>query len=127
MKKTLFIIIGSISLGLGIVGIFLPILPTTPFLLLSAAMYAKSSDKLYDKLMSHKIFGRYIRSFQEERAIPLHGKIIAISTMWLSLLFCIFYVVDEKWYLQVLLAVIGLGVTIHILSFKTKDIGSDNH
>lgn len=123
----LYIIIGSISLLLGIVGVFLPVLPTTPFLLLSAALYAKSSDKLYNKLMNHKTFGRYIRSFREEKAIPLHGKIIAISTMWLSLLFCIFYVVNEKWYLQVLLAAIGLGVAVHILSFKTKDIGNDNH
>ena len=118
--KTLLIFIASICLGLGIVGIFVPLLPTTPFLLLSAGLYAKSSEKLYNWLLNHKILGNYIKSFREDKAISLHIKIIAISTIWLSLGYSIFFVVNNKWYLQVILAVIALGVSFHILSYKTK-------
>lgn len=118
--KTLLIFIASISLGLGIVGIFVPLLPTTPFLLLSAGLYAKSSEKLYDWLLNHKILGNYIKSFREDKAISLHIKILAIFTIWLSLGYSIFFVVNNKWYLQLILAVIALGVSFHILSYKTK-------
>ena len=120
MKKLFFIIIGSLSLILGITGIFLPVLPTTPFLLLSAALFARSSDSLYLWLINHKIFGEYIRNFREDKAITLQGKIISISTLWLFMLYSIFYIVSEKWYLQVLLGSIALGVSVYILSFKTK-------
>ena len=120
MKKTLLIIFGSFSFVLGIIGIFLPIIPTTPFLLLSAGLFAKSSEKLYNWLMNHKIFGDYIRNFREDKAIPLKGKVIAISTMWIFMLYSIFFIVNEKWYLQVLLGSIALAVTIHILSYRTK-------
>lgn len=120
MKKTLLIISGSISFVLGIIGIFLPIIPTTPFLLLAAALFAKSSEKLYYWLMNHKVFGEYIRNFREDKAIPLKGKIIAISSLWIFMLYSILFIVNEKWYLQLLLGSIALGVTIHILSYKTK-------
>lgn len=120
MKKTILVILGSFCLGLAILGVFLPILPTTPFLLLSAALYARSSQKLYNWLLNHKIFGEYIRNFREDKSIPLNIKILSISTMWLVMLYSIFYVVNEKWYLQLLLAGIALGVSIYILSFRTK-------
>lgn len=120
MKKTILVILGSFCLGLAILGVFLPILPTTPFLLLSAALYARSSQKLYNWLLNHKIFGEYIRNFREDKSIPLNIKILSISTMWLVMLYSIFYVLNEKWYLQLLLAGIALGVSIYILSFRTK-------
>ena len=120
MKKTLLVISGLICLVLGITGIFLPILPTTPFLLLSAAVFARSSDRLYNWLINHKIFGEYIRNFREDKAIPLNAKIISITTLWLFMLYSIFFIVNDKWYLQALLGSIALGVTIYILSFKTK-------
>ena len=120
MKKIILIILGSISLGLAILGVFLPLLPTTPLLLLSAALYARSSEKLYNWLLNHPVFGEYIRNFREDKAIPLNIKTIAISTLWLFMLYSIFFIVNKKWYLQVLLAGIALGVSIYILSFKTK-------
>lgn len=70
--------------------------------------------------MNHKIFGNYIRNFREDKAIPLKGKVIAISTMWIFMFYSIFFIVNEKWYLQVLLGSIALAVTIHILSYRTK-------
>lgn len=118
--KILLIIIASISLGLGIVGIFVPLLPTTPFLLLSAGLYAKSSEKLYNWLLNHRIFGEYIRSYREDKAISLRIKIIAIATIWISLGYSMLFIVNHKWYLQLILGIIAIGVTWHLLSYKTK-------
>ncbi|NDV46156.1 DUF454 domain-containing protein [Paludibacter sp. 221] len=118
--KVLYVVIGIISLILGVLGIFLPILPTTPFLLLSAAVFARSSDKLYNWLLNHRVLGEYIRSFREEKAIPLRIKVFSVSLLWSVMLITIFTVAGEKLWLQILLAAIATGVTIHILSFKTK-------
>ncbi|NLO20223.1 MAG: DUF454 domain-containing protein, partial [Ignavibacteria bacterium] len=69
-KKFLLIIAGSFSLILGLIGIVIPILPTTPFLLLSAACFFKSSDKLYNKLISSKYLGSYIKNYREKKSVP---------------------------------------------------------
>lgn len=117
--KTLLIILGTLSLALGILGIFLPLLPTTPFLLLTAALYVKGSPKLYAWLINHRLFGEYIRNFRENRAIPLHAKIISVSLVWGTMLYCIFAVVDRWLWAQLLLAVLAVAITWHILSFAT--------
>ena len=116
--KYLLILLGTISLGLGILGIFLPLLPTTPLLLLASALYLRSSKKLYDRLLDHKYLGSYIRNFQEYKAIPVRAKIISVSLLWGTILYCIFGVIDVLW-IQLLLAAIMIGVTVHILSYKT--------
>ena len=116
--KFLYIVLGSISLALGILGIFLPVLPTTPFLLLSAAMYVRGSQRLYDWLMAHKHLGPYIKNFREHRALPLRVKVVSVSMVWLTLLYCAFFVAKEWWMSAVFIA-IAVGVTVHILSYKT--------
>ena len=116
--KTICIILGTLSLGLGILGIFLPLLPTTPFLLLTAALYFKGSPRLYQWLLNHKYFGTYIRNFRENKAIPLRAKIISLLLMWGTMLYCIFFLIPLVW-VKVLLFLIAVGVTYHILSFKT--------
>ncbi len=118
--KILLTIAGFISFGLGIAGMFLPILPTTPFILLAAALFARSSDKFYRKLMEHRVFGSLVRSFHEEKAIPLHVKIYAVSLLWITILATVFFALSGKYLLQILLGSIATGVTIHILSYKTK-------
>ena len=120
MKKVIYIAIGFISLFLGILGIFLPVLPTTPFLLLSAFLFSKSSDIFFNKLISHPKLGPYILDFQVNKSIPLRTKIISVSTLWATILFSVFYILKGKIILQSLLLAIAVGVTIHILSFKTK-------
>ena len=65
--------LGCLSFVLGVVGIFVPLLPTTPFLLLSAALWVRSSPRLYDWLLAHPCLGRYVRNFRENRAIPLRA------------------------------------------------------
>jgi len=105
---------------LGIVGIFLPFLPTTPFILLSAWLFARSSDKLYNKLMKNKMFGQIVRDFHEDKSIPIHAKIISIGLMWTSILFAVLVPAQGKLWLQILMGIIAIGVTIHILGYKTK-------
>jgi uncharacterized membrane protein YbaN (DUF454 family) len=116
--KTVYIILGSVSLGLGILGVFLPVLPTTPFLLLTAALYLKGSPRLYEWLINHKYLGPYIRNFRENKAIPLRAKIVSVTMLWVTILLSAFLAV-HVWWLRILLICIAICVTWHILSFKT--------
>ena len=118
MKNYILIILGSISLTLGVAGIFLPVLPTTPFLLLAASLYLKGSKTLYDRLMSNEHLGTYIRNFQENKAIPLRVKITSVTMIWGTLLYCAFGIA-RTWWMSVVFIAIATGVTIHILRFKT--------
>ena len=117
--RIILILIGSVSFALGVLGIFLPMLPTTPFLLLSAAVWLKASPSLYEWLLNHKVFGEYIRNFREHRAIPLRVKIISVSMVWLTIGYCIIAVVDEWWWAQLLMALLAIAISWHILSYKT--------
>ncbi|MBO4985973.1 MAG: YbaN family protein [Bacteroides sp.] len=116
--KIVYIILGSLCLALGIIGIFLPLLPTTPFLLLSAALYFRSSPRLYDWLLSHKQLGPYIRNFREHKAIPLRAKVISVSLVWITLLYCALFVLPQLW-LKAIMIALAVGISWHILSFKT--------
>ena len=122
MRKTrriIYIILGSFFLILGAVGIFIPLLPTTPFWLLTCWFYLHSSQKLYDRAMNNHYFGSYIKHFMVDKAIPLRSKIISISVMWLSAFLTCFYLNEYLW-VKILLLLVSVGVTWHILSFPTK-------
>ena len=116
--KTICIILGTVSLALGIIGIFLPLLPTTPFLLLTAALYFRGSPRLYQWLLNHKHFGPYIRNFRENKAIPLRAKIISLLLMWGTMIYCIFFLIPLVW-VKVVMFLVAAGVSWHMLSFKT--------
>lgn len=109
---------GYLSVGLGVLGAFLPILPTTPFILLAFWLFYRSSPRGRDWLLSRKIFGAIIRNYFENRGIPLHVKILALSMIWLSLSSVALFVVEPLW-LKVLMIVIAIGITIHISRYKT--------
>ena len=111
-------ILGIISLSLGIMGAFVPVLPTTPFLLLSAALFLRGNRKLYDWLMNHPRMGTYISNFVKHKAIPLRVKIVSVATLWATLLYCAFFVASH-WALSALFILIAICVTIHILHYKT--------
>jgi uncharacterized membrane protein YbaN (DUF454 family) len=108
---------GTIFLGIGVIGIFLPILPTTPFLLLAAACYARSSKRFYDWLMNNKWFGSYIKNYREGKGIPLKVKTFTISLLWITILFSVFFIIHISW-VKIILIIMALGVTIHILTIK---------
>lgn len=120
MKRIFLVIIGSLSLGSGIAGIFLPLIPTTPLLLLAAACYVRSSDRLYHWLINHKRLGPYIKNYREGKGIPLKAKVIGITTLWLSMGFTIIFVVPLI-SVKILLFLIGAYFTHFILKQKTLE------
>ena len=117
IKKYILIIIGLLSLTLGIIGIFFPILPTTPFLLLSSFCFIRSSKKLYNWLINHKIFGKYIYNYLENHAIKKSAKISAMVFLWPSLSLTIYIIQSNP--IRLILFAIGIIVSKHILSLKT--------
>ncbi len=119
--KIIFTILGCLSLLLGVIGIAIPLLPTTPFLLLAAALFVKSSPLLYAWLLDNRLLGRYIRNYRERRVIPLRAKLTSITLLWASILYCIFGVVQGALWLQILLFIIAVAVTWHILSFASEE------
>ena len=114
----ILIAIGSLAVGLGVAGIFLPLLPTTPFLLLAAVCYANSSERFYHWLMHHRWFGSYIRNYREGRGIPLVSKVVALALLWLTIGASAIFVVPVL-IGKIVLVSIAIGVTIHLLSVKT--------
>ena len=117
--KVVLTILGVLSLGLGVAGIFVPLLPTTPLLLLSAWCFVHSSERLYEWLINHRILGKYIRNFREHKAIPLHVKVVSVGLTWLTIGYCVVAVVDEYWWAQVALLLLAAAISWHILSYAT--------
>jgi uncharacterized membrane protein YbaN (DUF454 family) len=117
--RLLFIILGTLFLLVGILGVVLPLLPATPFLLLASACYVRGSQTLHSWLMSHKYLGTYITNIQEHRGMPLKAKIVTIAALWASLLFSMYRV--ESWLVDSTLFIVGLGVTA--LLFRLKTVG----
>lgn len=115
--KVLLNILGSISLVLGVLGIFLPLLPATPFLLLASACYLRGSERLHRWLMNNRVLGSYIKNIQQRRGIPLKGKIITLAILWLSLLFSIYRI--DIFPVQLMLCFIGVTSSALILKMKT--------
>lgn len=116
--KYILTALGLVALGLGILGIFLPVLPTTPFLLLAAALFLRSSRSLYDWLLNHPKLGPYISNFMVHKSIPLKIKIISVSMVWITLLNCAVFVA-EHWAFRLFFITLAVGITAHILSYKT--------
>ena len=116
--KYILAVLGLIALGLGILGIFLPVLPTTPFLLLAAALFLRSSSSLYEWLMNHPKLGPYISNFMVHKSIPLKIKILSVSMVWITLLNCAVFVA-EHWAFRLFFIALAVAITAHILSYKT--------
>ena len=118
MLKYLFIFLGSISLGLGVLGIFTPGLPATPFILLTGYLYARSSPKLYNKIENHKLIGSYLKRMKT--GVSLKYKIFSILFMWLMICFTTFFVFRGKIHLQYMMLGLGVAGTISQLLFLRK-------
>ena len=116
-KKALLVVAGSLCIVLAVLGVFLPLLPTTPFLLLASACYVRSSERLHGWLMGNRLLGGYIRNFKERRGIPLRGRVVTVVLLWLPLLYSV-YRLDIPW-LELLLVLMGLIWSILIFRMKT--------
>ncbi|WP_297407859.1 YbaN family protein [uncultured Cetobacterium sp.] len=117
MKKKIFLIIGILSVILGTAGIFLPLLPTTPFLLLAAFSFEKSSDKFYTLLINNKYFGKYLSDYKEKKGMTLKNKLIAITVLTLGMAKG-FLSMNNK-FGKITLLIIFFSVTYHIIKINT--------
>jgi len=118
VTRYLLLALGWLSVALGVIGIFLPLLPTTPFLLLAAACFARSSPRFHTWLIEHPRLGPWIRGYLGGEGIPLKGKAWAIGLMWASIgLSC--YLVPMPW-ARVFMLVSAIGVTVYIFRQKTR-------
>lgn len=118
LKKNILIVCGTVSVGLGTIGIFVPLLPTTVFYLLAAYCYARSSQKFYNWLLNNRWIGEYIRNYREGRGIPLRQKVFSISLLWLTIGYSAWFVIS-LWWVRLILLGIAIGVTIHLVTIKT--------
>ena len=118
LARVLMVIAGTLFVGLGVLGIFLPLLPTTPFLLLAAACYARGSKRFYDWLLNNRWFGNYVRDYREKKQVPLRVKISSVSLLWTAIMLSALLVVHIL-LVKIILILIAIGVTVHILSIRT--------
>lgn len=109
------------STGLGIIGIFVPILPTTPFLLLAAACYMRSSERFYRWLTSNRVFGAYVSNYIEGRGMPVRIKIFTTLLLWLTIGLSITFAV-ENLVIRIVLICIAVGVTVHIALIRKRRV-----
>ncbi len=113
LMKLVLNIVGVLAVLLGVIGLFLPLLPTTPFLLLAAACFARGSTRMHNWLLNHRMFGSLLRNYEEGRGIPARAKVMALAMMWASLAFAMWRF-DNLW-LRLALLVTGVGVSIYLV------------
>lgn len=118
-KRMIYTVLGFFFLALGFVGAFVPVLPTVPFLLLSAFFFMHSSERMYGYLINHRRFGSVIGSFMENRSIPKKARQKALLVMWASLIISMALTGDMR--VILLLAAVGLFVSIYLLRLKTVE------
>lgn len=120
-KRRLLIGAGTLCTVLGIIGIFVPILPTTPFLLLAAACYTRSSERFYQWLINNRIFGAYVRNYIEGRGMPIKIKIFTILLLWLTIGLTITFGLQNI-IVRIILVCIAIGVTAHIALIRKRKV-----
>lgn len=115
---------GWLSVVLALLGLFLPVLPTVPFLLLALACFSRSSDRFHTWLVEHEQLGPLVRPYLAGAGMPLGAKFKAILLVWASILLSTFFLVERLW-LQILLPLIALGVTLYLLRLPTAEGDGD--
>lgn len=120
IRKYILIFLGTVFVGLGVLGMFLPLMPTTVFLLLAAYCYSRSSEKFHNWLITNRWCGDYIRNYQEGRGMTVSHKIKAVLVLWASIAFSTWFVGGKFWVTLALFAIAG-GVTFHLLRLPTYD------
>jgi uncharacterized protein len=118
LKKAFFTVMGTLFLGLGAIGIVLPLLPTTPFLLLSAACYLNGSERMHRWLLGNRLFGSYIKNYREGKGMSARGKIFTLTLLWATILYSAVFMVNS-WIIQATLLAVCVGVTVHLVRIPT--------
>ena len=120
LKRALLVAAGSFFVALGTIGIFIPLLPTTPFLLLAAYCYLRSSERLHTWLLTNRWFGEYLRNYQDGRGVPVRAKAGTLALLWATITISAVLFVDSLLVRGVLLA-IAIVVSVHVLMLKTLE------
>lgn len=115
--KILYNVLGTFFVGLGVAGIFLPLVPTTPFLLLASACYLRGSKRLHDWLLNHRHLGPYIKNIKERRRLPMRAKISTLALLWVSIGLSIYSI--GRWQATVALICTASCTTTYLLRMKT--------
>lgn len=118
IARAFFLAAGTVSVGVGILGIFLPLLPTTIFLLIGAACYGRSSPAAYRWLTTNRVFGHHLRRYKEERGATMRTKVSSVGALWVGIALAI-WIVSMPWWGTASLVVIAALVTWHVLSLRT--------
>lgn len=118
VRKALLIFLGTLFVGLGVIGMFLPLVPTTVFLLLAAYCYSRSSERFHTWLLTNRWCGKYIKNYRDGRGMTAAQKAKATLLLWASIGFSI-WIVGGSFWLSLLLGGIAIGVTAHLLWLKT--------
>ena len=118
IRKALLIFLGTVCVGLGVLGMFLPLLPTTVFLLMAAYCYSRSSERFHNWLLGNRWFGPYISNYKSGRGISMRQKISTIALLWASIGFSI-WILNASIWIDLLLLAIAAGVTIHLVMIRT--------
>lgn len=118
LVRSLFFLAGTITFALGAVGVVFPILPTTPFLLISLACYVRSSERMSHWLLNNKYFGSYLKNYKEGKGIPMKTKLFAISVLWITIAFSALVLVPIL-AVQIILFVVATAVTVHLVRLPT--------
>jgi uncharacterized membrane protein YbaN (DUF454 family) len=116
--RAALLLCGTAAVGLGVLGIFLPLLPTTPFLLLAAACYGASSETAYRRLLGTPLLGRYISDYRAGKGVPLRAKILALTMLWISLGYAVASTAAPA-YAKLALLLVGAGVSWYLLRLPT--------
>lgn len=124
VMKALLVACGTLCVVLGVLGIFLPLLPTTVFLLMAAACYARSSERFYQKLVGSRWLGSYIRNHREGRGMRRRDKAITLVMLWAGIGATMIWTAESLW-LRVLLLAIAAGVTAHVVRLPAFRLTSD--
>ncbi len=119
--RPLVLALGWVSTALGVAGMFLPVLPTTPFLLLAAACFIRTSPKFYNWLVAHPKLGRYLVYYLDGKGVPLKAKIYTLLVLWGSIILTAFVLLNS-FYVRCILPLIGLGVSVYIYSLPTLQL-----
>ena|SRR5436190_5272448 len=122
--RALLVVCGTLCVALGVIGIFLPLMPTTVFLLMAAACYARSSDRFYQKLVNHRFLGVYIANSREGRGMKRRDKTVTIVLLWVSMIITMI-VTAKAWWLRLLLISIATGVTVHVARIRAFQPAAD--
>jgi len=115
-----FVLLGCLFVALGVAGAFLPLLPTTPFMLLAAACFARASTRFYNWLLNTRAFGPSILEWRVHRSIPYRVKLLAIGMMAITLSISIVWIVKDAW-LQALCAALGVLLAVWMYRIPSRD------